>query len=243
MALLRVGGLNPGKKREELLQSYEGEEPYMPGGYETPYDGEEPYMPDGYDDRDYDEGDYGDDYGYDDGDYEPYDDASRYDDDYGYDEAYGYEDGYYSDEDDDMERAPYYDAPEYVPEYPDNSIGDLLDYVDAHEWINWVLLFLVPPLGIWMLWRRRRYSQNANILLTLLSLLWLLAVVVVLFVRPFRPHTDTTITPQPVGAAALPTQAPVEEEAPVEAVVVPAEEVDEANAVYTVAQTPYYHQS
>ncbi len=243
MALLRVGGLNPGKKREELLQSYEGEEPYMPGGYETPYDGEEPYMPDGYDDRDYDEGDYGDDYGYDDGDYEPYDDASRYDDDYGYDEAYGYEDGYYSDEDDDMERAPYYDAPEYVPEYPDNSIGDLLDYVDAHEWINWVLLFLVPPLGIWMLWRRRRYSQNANILLTLLSLLWLLAVVVVLFVRPFRPRTETTITPQPVGAAALPTQAPVQEEAPVEAVVVPAEEVDEANAVYTVAQTPYYHQS
>ena len=36
MALLRVGGFNLGKKREELLQSYEGEEPYMPGGYETP---------------------------------------------------------------------------------------------------------------------------------------------------------------------------------------------------------------
>lgn len=243
MALLRVG-LNTGKKREELLQSYEGEEPYMPGGYETPYDGEDPYMPEGYDDEGYD-----DDYGYD----EPYDDGyyddedygpSRYDDDYGYDEAYGYEDGDYPDGEGGDRRAPYYDAPEYVPEYPDNSIGDLLDYVDAHEWINWALLFLVPPLGIWMLWRRKRYSQNANILLTLLSLLWLLAVIVVLFVRPFRPRTETTITPQPVGAAALPTEAPSQEEpAPVEAVVVPAEEVDEANAVYTVADTPYYHQS
>ena len=242
MALLRVGGLNPGKKREELLQSYEGEEPYMPGGYETPYDGEEPYMPEGYDDEGYDEpyddgpyDDYEDDY-YDDG----YD-GSRYDDDYGYDEAYGDEYGDYPDEDGDYGRAPYYDAPEYVPEYPDNSIGDLLDYVDAHEWINWVLLFLVPPLGIWMLWRRKRYSQNANILLTLLSLLWLLAVIVLVFVRPFRPRTDTTITPQPVGAAVLPTEAPAEQ-APVEAVVVPAEEVDEANAVYTVADSPYYHQ-
>ena len=243
MALLRVGGLNPGKKREELLQSYEGEEPYMPGGYETPYDGEEPYMPDGYDDEGYDEpyddgpyDDYEDDY-YDDEGY----DGSRYDDDYGYDEAYGDEYGDYPDEDGDYGRAPYYEAPEYVPEYPDNSIGDLLDYVDAHEWINWVLLFLVPPLGIWMLWRRKRYSQNANILLTLLSLLWLLAVIVLVFVRPFRPRTETTITPQPVGAAVLPTEAPVEE-APAEAVVVPAEEVDEANAVYTVADTPYYHQ-
>ena len=178
MALLRVGGFNLGKRREELLASYEGEEPYMPGGYETPYDGEEPYMPQGYDEP-YD--DYGDDgYGYEDevgyGDGYGYDDASRYDDDYGYDEAYGYDDeGYPGDDGDDRAPyygAPYYEAPEYVPDYPDNSAGDLLSYVDEHEWINWVLLFLVPPLGIWLLWRRNRYSQNANILLTLLSLLF-----------------------------------------------------------------------
>ena len=245
MALLRVG-LNTGKKREELLQSYEGEEPYMPGGYETPYDGEEPYMPEGYDDEGY-EDDYGTDGPYDDGYYddEGYD-GSRYDDDYGYDEAYGYdEDGYPVEGEEGYGPAPYYDAPEYVPDYPENGVGDLLYYVDEHEWINWVLLFLLPPLGIWLLWRRNRYSQNANILLTLLSLLWLLAVLVLVFVRPFRPQTDTTITPQPVGAAALPTEVPVEtpEPEPVEAVVVTAEEVDDANAVFTVADKPYYHQS
>ena len=242
MALLRVGGFNLGKKREELLQSYEGEEPYMPGGYETPVDGEEPYMPEGYDD----EGDYGydDDYGDYGGDYydDPYD-GSRYDDDYGYDEAYG------DDEDDPRDdgygRGPYYDAPAYEPRYPDNGVGDLLDYVDEHEWINWVLLFLVPPLGIWMLWRRRRYQQSTNILLTTLSLLWLLAVIIVLFVRPFRAKPDTTITPQPVGAAALPTEVPepTPEPEPAEAVVMSAEEVDEANAVYVVEDKPYYHQN
>ncbi len=242
MALMRVGGLNPGKKREELLQSYEGEEPYMPGGYQTPYDGEEPYRPEDYDEP---YGDYEDDYGDDDGGY--YDDSydgSRYDDDYGYDEAYGDgEDGDYPPEDDGYRR-PYYDAPEYQPRYPDNGVGDLLDYVDQHEWLNWLLLFLVPPLGIWMLWRRRRFVQSTNILLTTLSLMWLLAVVVVLFVRPFRAKPDTTITPQPVGVAALATEAPAEEEPePVESVVVTAEEVDEANAVYTVDGTPFYHQS
>lgn len=243
MALLRVGGFNLGKKREELLSSYEGEEPYMPGGYETPYDGEEPYMPQGYDDEPY-EDEYEDDYGYDDGDYyyedDPYGDGSRYDDDYGYDEAYGYDEDGYPEDGGDYGEEPYYDG----PDYPENGVGDLLMYVDDHEWINWVLLALVPPFGIWMLWRRRRFSQNTNILITLASLLWLLAVIVLLFVRPFRPQTDTTITPQPVGAAALPTEAPAEEEAEEAAVVlVPTEEVDEANAVYTVADAPYYHQS
>lgn len=245
MALLRIGGLNAGKKREELLNSYEGEEPYMPGGYETPYDGEEPYMPEGYDDADYgdDYGDaYEDDYGYDEPYGDDYEGGSRYDDDYGYDEAYGYdEDGYPIEDDGDYDREPYYDAPEYVPEYPENGLGDLLQYVDDHPWVMWLLLFLVPPLGIWLVWRTHRYSQNANILMTLLSLIWLTAVLVLLIVRPFRERPDTTITPQPVGAAALPTEAPEEPEGEPADVVTP-EEVDDANAVFTVADTPYYHQ-
>ena len=130
MALLRVGGINPGKRREELLSNYDGEEPYMPGGYETPYNGEEPYMPDGYDEP-YDDGPY--DAPYDDGPYDDYGDGyddgcaggSRYDDDYGYDEAYGYDGDGYPPEDG-FDRDPYYDEGEYRPEYPDNGLGDLL---------------------------------------------------------------------------------------------------------------------
>ena len=254
MALLRIGGINSGKRREELLSNYDGEEPYMPGGYETPYDGEEPYMPDGYDepydDDDYDDGDYDDDYGDYDGDYgygDPYARGSRYDDDYGYDETYGYddEDEDYPPEDEEYGRAPYYDAPRYDGEddYPEGGAGDLMRYADEHDWVTLLLLMLVPPLGIWLVWRRRRYTQSVDILLTLLSVLWLAAVLVVLIVRPFRSRGDATITPQPVGAAAV--TAETSEEVPREAVaeLVPVEEVDEANAVYTVENTPYYHQS
>ena len=244
MALLRIGGLGAGKRREELLSSYEGEEPYMPGGYDTPYDGEEPYMPEGYgdsyDDEPYEDEYYDDGYGYDD----PYGDGSRYDDDYGYGDAHGLdEDGYPLDDEDEW-RDPYYGAPEYVPEpeYPAGASGELLRWLDERDWVNWLLLFLLPPVGIWLLWRRRRYSPGANAALTLVSLAWLAAVVVVLLLKPFKPASDTTITPQPVGAAAVATQTP-EPEATQEppATLISAEEVDEANAVYTVADTPYYH--
>ncbi|MBR2798719.1 MAG: BatA domain-containing protein [Clostridia bacterium] len=249
MALLRVGGVNPGKRRDELLSNYDGEEPYMPGGYDTPYDGEEPYMPneyasdyddedDGYDDDGYDDGYRGDD---DDG----YDDGyrrgrSRYDDDYGYDDDEDY------DEDGDYDRPPYYDAPNYDPDR-DNPPDGLMRFLDENDWPTWVLLVLLPPVGIWLLWRRRRYSDGVNILLTALSAIWFVAVIYVLVARPFRRTSDTTITPQPVGVGAAPTETPEPEpEAPAEeavAEVVPTEEVDELNAVYTVEGGPYYHQT
>ena len=243
MALLRIGGLNSGRKREEILSGYEGEEPYMPGGYETPYDGEEPYMPNGYDssDDDYDDG-YDGDYGYDD----RYEDGSRYDDDYGYDDAYG-DDGDY-DGDYDADRGPYYEGPRYEGdrEYEEDGDTDLARYMYEHDWPTWVLLFLLPPVGIWLLWRRQRYSQGANIVLSVLSTLWMAAFLYTVIAKPFKRPSETTITPQPVGAAAVAALQEASEEAPeaatVENTVIPAEEVDEANAVYTVTGTPYYHQ-
>jgi len=257
MALLRVGGLNPGKRRDELLSNYDGEEPYMPGGYDTPYNGEEPWMPNrntsNYDDDDrYDEeydDDYddGDDYGderydddrYDDDRYEGGYRRSRYDDDYGYNDDY--------DDDRDYDRAPYYDAPEYDPRQDERPDG-LMRFLDENDWPTWLLLVLLPPVGIWLLWRRRRYSTGVNIVLSVLSALWMAAVIYVLVARPFKPANDTTITPQAVGVAtAAPTAEPeIEEEEPAEAAVaevVSTEEVDDLNAVYTVEGGPYYHQT
>ena len=257
MALLRIGGLNSGRRREELLSNYDGEEPYQPGGYDTPYDGEEPWLPDGYD-SDYDdvyeddyEDDYGDDYGddYDDGYDDPYGDGSRYEDDYGYDEAYGYDEDGYPLEDRDYDRGPYYDEANYAPGRDrSDRPGGLLGYLDEHDWVTWVTLLVLPPVGIWLLWRRRRYSPAVNATLGTLSALWLVTLLTVLILQPFRQKSDTTITPQPVGAAAVTAQqeeeAPEEEAVPEEAQaeLVPTEEVDEANAVYTVSGTPYYHQ-
>lgn len=235
MALLRIGGARSGKRREELLSNYDGEEPYMPGGYQTPYDGEAPYLPEGYE-APYDDGDAYEGGYYDD----PYGDGSRYDDDYGYGEAYGYEDGDWPEDGD----GPYYDDG-YDGEGMQPASG-LPDYLDEKDWVTWVLLALCPPVGIWLLWRRRRYAPGLSAALTALSALWLVAVVAVLVFKPFKPASDTTITPQPVGAAAVAAaqqEKEPEPEAEPAATVIPAEEIDEANAVYTVSGTPYYHQS
>ena len=253
MALLRVGGLNPGKRRDELLSNYDGEEPYMPGGYDTPYNGEEPWMPNksasDYDDDDryddYDD-DYDDDYvddryddRYEDGRYDGGYRRSRYDDDYGYDDDY--------DDDRDDDRAPYYDAPEYDPRRDERPDG-LMRFLDENDWPTWLLLVLLPPVGIWLLWRRRRYPTGVNIALSVLSALWMAAVIYVLVARPFKPANDTTITPQVVGVTTpAPTAVPeVEEAEPAEAVVaevVSTEAVDDLNAVFTVEGGPYYHQT
>ena len=258
MALLRIGGVNPGKRRDELLSNYDGEEPYMPGGYDTPYDGEEPYMPNGYaskDDDGYDRDGYDRDH-YDDRDRydDDYDDGrERYDDDYDdgrsrYDDDYGYDDDYDDDGDGYDDRPPYYDEPRYEPPR-DNPPDGLMAFLDRYDWPTWLLLVLLPPVGIWLLWRRRRYSTGVNLALSILSALWMVAVIYVLVARPFKPSNDTTITPQPVGVPAAPTDTPEpqpESEAPAEeavAEVVPSEEVDELNAVYTVTDGPYYHQN
>ena len=251
--MARIGGFNLGKRREELLSSYEGEEPYMPGGYETPYDGEEPYMPEGYDDEGYDDAPYEDDYADYDGDYDDgygddyddgyYDDGSRYDDDYGYDAAY--DDGGWPEEG--YDGPPYYDAPDYAPQrdYPSGGVGSLMRYVDEHEWVTWLLLLLLPPMGIFLLWRRGRFNQPSGVALGVLGVVWFAALMVLLILKPFKPAGDTTITPQPVGAAMLVTASPEAEQEAAQPVssVITAEEVNEANAVYVVSDAPYYHQS
>ena len=231
MAMQRLFSWSSGARRAAILSSYDDNDPYMPGG-----DSRDDR--DRYDDRYGDDGYYGED-GYDDGyDDDPYYGDDRYEGDDRYDE-----DGYPYEED------PYYDEGE--PEgdegddYPRGPLGDALRFADENDWVTWALLVVLPPLGIWLLWRRQRYARNVNLALSVLSALWLV-LAIVLLTHPFRPRTDTTITPQPVGGAATEAEAPEatpEPEAEATASgVLSNEEVDEANAVYVAKDLPYYHQ-
>ena len=240
MALLRIGNWHFGTNRNAALTNYDDEEPYMPGGSRDADYGDDYSRDDyeaGYDDAG--DGEYDD--GYDDG-YDGYGDgyADEYEDDYAddYGDDYG-DDGYYDD--------PGYDDPGYDeggPEYPSGAWGAVLRYMDEHDWVTLALLFLLPPAGIWLLWRRQRYSRNVTIALSALSVLWLALLLLLLLLRPFRPKGDSVITPQPVGAATQGmTEQPAPTEAPEESVaeVVSEEEVDEATAVYVAEGLPYYH--
>lgn len=196
--------LGKGRKNEEPVYN---EEEYMDG---EDYGAEENFAPAGYagrfsssGNRGYDDDyqddyadDYRDDYGDDDGYYDDrgYEDdyADDYRDDYadddyadGYndgDDGYYDENGYddrYSDEDAD----PYADDA-YVDESP------LMRYIDENDWVTFVLLFILPPLGIYLLWRRGRFDRPIRIAVSAASAIWFIILVVLIISAIFSGSGD-----------------------------------------------------
>ena len=223
------GGYNDGYNQDDGVTGYDGdyEDRSYDGGYDD-RDYDDSYD-DGYDRRDYDGG-YDDDYddrdydgGYDD-DYDRRDYDGGYDDDYedrgydgdGYDPAYGegeYEDDYpegsyedrYSDEDaDDAYGSDYYES--------DNP---LIQYVEENDWVTYVLLFLLPPLGIYLLWRRNRFEQPIRYAISAASAIWFIVALILIFTSIFGNKDDGQMTILPslspssvVSASPSPSIAP-----------------------------------
>lgn len=124
-----------------------GEDQYAQDGY-APEDYSERYE-DEY--GDYDDG-YRDDYGdYDDGyDDRDYDDGYR--DEYADEDEYGDYDDRYSDED----AGGYEDMP-----YEDENA--VMRFINDHVWIIYILLVVLPPLGIYLLWNRGLFEKKIRI--------------------------------------------------------------------------------
>ena len=170
-------------------------QPASRGSDYDPYDDdyEDDYADDGYDDG-YD-GDYEDDYAEDD-----YDDGANYDegyDDGGYDDD-AYDDGYedrYSDED-----AGDYDGyEEYASENP------VLRYIDENDWVTYALLFLLPPLGIFLLWRRRCFNETIRWIVSAVSGLWFVVLLILLFSGILSGPGETTRNPPITPTTPTPT--------------------------------------
>ena len=192
-----------GKKQAPADDEYvENMDPDGEDGYQDAYDAENDGY-DGdyeYDDRqdDYDDGDYADDGDYDDG----YDDDS-YDD--GYDDGYeddryddgGYDDGGYDDDYQDGgydDRYQDVDADDYEGGYDDEQ-GSLMRYVDENDWVTYLLLFLFPPLGIYLLWRRNRFEKPMRWGLTAASAIWFVVALILLLRGLFGGSGDQQIQP------------------------------------------------
>lgn len=61
------------------------------------------------------------------------------------------------------------------------------------NWFILIMLFFFAPLGIFLLWRQKKWSKTLKIILTVLSLYWFMFVIFVDF--PYAPEsvsTDTT---------------------------------------------------
>ena len=191
----------------EYNEEFDNGEGYYP---EDDFYPEDNYASDGYSGRFAQESDrYEDDY--EDG-FRAYDD--RYADDDGY---FDEDDGYYGEGDYADDEGAYDDR--YLDEdadaYGDASYADespLMRYIDENDWVTYLLLFVLPPLGIYLLWRRRRFDVPIRWGVSAASAVWFIILVVLLISLIFSGSGDTTTnppitltTPQPtVEAAATP---------------------------------------
>lgn len=158
--------------------------------------------------------------------YNPYgEDVDGYEDDYadGYEDDYA--DGY---EDDDPEAGEYADDHIY-------GVRDALRYAGDHTWSLALLLILLPPLGIALMWIRRRFRRRGRIVVTALALAWLALLAFLLVVRPIlarrAPVEDTQ------AEADL-----TDDLSQLEPVVVPDDQLLSGVNVYVSTNSSFYHQ-
>ncbi|MBQ8507257.1 MAG: hypothetical protein IJ466_07515 [Clostridia bacterium] len=221
--IFRLGlGKKKGEAPEYDEERYLDEDGYAQDGFE----------PEGYSGRfhsssrgsyEYDE-EYADDYA----------DEEFYEDDYAdeepYDDGYGdgYEDEYADGEYQDGYADGYYDEEgEYDDRYSDEDAGDYMDggyaeespiwrYVDENAWVTYLLLVILPPLGIYLLWRYRRFERPVRWILSGVSAVWFIVILILIFSAIFSGSSERTknpsleiTTPTPtIAAAATATPSP-----------------------------------
>ncbi len=96
-----------------------------------------------------------------------------------------------------------YDPSEYdQPEY-ENQDGEYQEDDDYAEnpgildapWLMWAALILLPPLGIWLLWRSKRFNFTWNTIISVLSLFWLIIALIWIFSSMNRSNEDLNLPP------------------------------------------------
>ena len=191
-----------------------------------------------------------------DSDYAPeddYDDAdSRYPDEgRRYSSRYDYDTDYGEPED--------YPPEDYADELDEAPAGGLAGFLAENDWPTLLLLVLLPPVGIYLLWWRRRYQMPLRAGLSVAAAVWFLLLLFWLIPKLLsgggdpvaQQGTSITLTTQaPVAvdaftdtadAAATPEPAAVEPNATVGATPLPGSTSEADEYVYSPATGSYYH--
>ena len=111
--------------------------------------------------------------------------------------------------------SPDYDEPEYEQdgEYQEDDDYDQNPGLLDSAWLMWAALIVLPPLGIWLLWRSKRFNITWNTIISSLSAIWFLLLLILLFTRMNGNNEDINqppiVTPTPtIEASATPTPSP-----------------------------------
>ena len=112
--------------------------------------------------------------------------ASKYEEEYARSGKYAPED--YDEPEYDDENGEYY-APE-DDDYDDSPMGGILDA----PCLMWAALILLPPLGIWLLWKHNRFEIVTRSAVSAASLIWFVVLLIWLF-SGLNKGSDNTLPP------------------------------------------------
>ncbi len=214
-----VGGSNYGSGYGDEADDDYADDGYADDDYADDAYADDSYADDGYADDDYADDGYADD-GYADDDYadDGYADGDYADDGYSDSRYDGGEGDYYGDGGDDYaddgydDRYSDQDAGDYDEGQGFGSENPVLRYIDENDWVTYALLVLLPPLGIYLLWRRRRFDAPVRWGVSIASGIWFIILLILLISLILSGAGDTTAnqpitmnTPTPtIGAASTP---------------------------------------
>ncbi len=103
----------------------------------------------------------------------------------------GYDqDRYYAPEEGAYPRQDGYDGGYYPDE--DTPAGRY-DVLYKSDWLTWLMLVVLPPLGIWLLWRRERLEPRMRMIVSGVSAVWFIVLLVWLFSAMFGRGADQTV--------------------------------------------------
>ena len=98
-------------------------------------------------------------------------DDAQYDEDYAPDQKYDGYDQEYDEPEYDDDGGEYYAPEEEDDDQPSESILDA-------PWLMWAALILLPPLGIWLLWRSNRFEITVRSAISAASLIWFIVLLI-----------------------------------------------------------------
>ena len=105
------------------------------------------------------------------------------DSDYAYEEDNGY---YDQPEPEEVYDDQYYDDVEamgdegdvYYDEEEEPQAGPVMEYIENNQWVLFALLVILPPVGIYLLWRFNRYDIKVRSAISAVSAIWFIVALI-----------------------------------------------------------------
>lgn len=119
----------------------------------------------------------------------------------------GYDDGYYYDDD----QQPYADGDDgYYADGQDGEppAGPVMEFLENNLWALIALLVVLPPLGIYLLWRFQRFDFMPRVIASAVSAIWFIVVLILIFNAIFSGSDDSSTPPSMTLTSFAPTSAP-----------------------------------